>query len=330
MAVIANTFQTSSSKTNRESLSDVVSRITPEDTPIYSLISKEATNSVHPEWSVDVLAAPGDNAQAEGDEYSFDAITPPDRMGNYTQIFRKDWILSATQEAVSDAGRVLKRKEQKLKRGIELRKDVEYSIVAANASVAGATRKSGSLSTWLKTNASRGATGANGGFSTGTGLTVAPTNGTQRAFDKATLDSVMQAAHQAGGNTKFCVVSPYVKSVFVGFMSNPNVATFRYNVESGEKNSIVANADIYEGPFGTITVLPNRVMSGSAALARNAFLIDPGLLKWAWLRKIAEDKGVAKTGDAEKGVIIGEGCLVVKNEAGLGVISDLFGMNATT
>ena len=40
MAVVANTFQSTSAVGNREQLSDVVSRITPEDTPIYSLISK--------------------------------------------------------------------------------------------------------------------------------------------------------------------------------------------------------------------------------------------------------------------------------------------------
>jgi len=40
MAVIANTFQSTSAVGNREELSDVVSRITPEDTPIYSMIEK--------------------------------------------------------------------------------------------------------------------------------------------------------------------------------------------------------------------------------------------------------------------------------------------------
>lgn len=200
MAVVTNTFTTSQAVGNREELSDVVSRITPEDTPIYSLIEKGKAVSIHPEWETDELAAPGENIREEGEEYAFDAITPPARMGNYTQILRKDWIISNTQEVVSEAGNVQKRKYQKLKRGVEIRKDVEFAIVDTNASVAGSTREFGSLNTWITTNVSRGAGGSNGGFNSGTGLTVAPTAGTQRAFTKTILDTVMQSGYQSGAN----------------------------------------------------------------------------------------------------------------------------------
>lgn len=133
MAALANTYMTTQAVGNREELSDVVSRITPEDTPIYSFIEKGKCVSIHPEWETDELAAPGENIKSEGDEYAFGAITPPERLGNYTQIMRKDWIISGTQEVVSEAGNVQKRKYQKLKKGIEIRKDVEYAIVDTNA-----------------------------------------------------------------------------------------------------------------------------------------------------------------------------------------------------
>ena len=330
MAIIANTFQSTSSNTNREELSDVVSRITPEDTPIYSMIPKSSFKSTHPEWNLDELAAPADNVQLEGDEYTFAAITPPDRVGNHTQIMRKEGILSRTQEQTDEAGNTLTVKKQKLKRGIELRKDVEYSLVAANASVGGATRQSGSLSTWIETNVSRGANGANGGYSSGTGLTVAPTDGTQRAFSKALLDNVMQQGYQSGANFKHLFVAPYVKSVFVTFMSDANVASFRYAASNGKNNSIVATADVYEGPYGKVMVHPNRVMSGAAGLARNAFLVDSEYASYGWFDKIKEDKGLAKTGDSKKFVIIGEGALKVENEKGLGVVADIFGLTAST
>jgi hypothetical protein len=213
---------------------------------------------------------------------------------------------------------------------VEMRKDVEYSIVTANASVSGTTRKSGSMSTWITSNVSRGSGGANGGYNSGTGLTVAPTDGTQRAFTKALLDTVMQSCYNSGANVSHVVVSPYVKSVFVTFMSDSNVASFRYAASDGKGNSIVANADVYEGPFGKVMIQPNRVMAGAAGLARNAFLIDPDMVEWGWLRKMKEDKDVAKTGDAQKFVLIGEGALKVKNEAGLGVVADLYGLTAST
>lgn len=329
MAAPTNTTLSTSAVGNREQLSNIVSRITPEDTPIYTMAGKEKTRGTHPEWEIDTLRAPAENIQTEGDDYTFDAITPPTRVGNYTQIFREGWIYSGTQEAVDNAGQVEKFAEKKIKAGIEVRKDIELAIVTNNASVAGATREFGSLPTWLTTNVSRNS-GSNGGYSSGTGLTVAETTGTQRAFTKTLLDTVMQSVYEAGGNVSRVTVSPYVKSVFVTFMSDANVAEFRYNAGGGGKNTLVGTADIYEGPFGKVMIEPDRVMGSSAAVARRAFLLDPEMIAWQALRPIQEDPDIAKTGDNKKGVIIGEGTLKIKNEAGLGVIADLYGLTAST
>jgi hypothetical protein len=330
MAVVTNTFQSTSAVGNREELSDVVSRITPEDTPIYSMIEKVTFKTTHPEWETDDLAAPAANIQLEGDEYTFASTSPATRLGNYTQIMRKEGIISGTQDANDNAGNVEQVKYQKLKKGVELRKDVEYAIVDTNASVAGATREFGSLNTWIETNVDRGSGGTNGGYSSGTGLTTAPGAGTQRAFTKTIMDTVMQEGYVSGANFRHVFVSPYVKSVFVTFMSDSNVASFRYAASTGKNNSIIANADLYEGPFGKVIVHPNRVMAGSATLARNAFFVDTEYLQFGWFRKIKEDKEVAKTGDARKFVLLGEGALKVSNEKGLGVAADLYGLTAST
>jgi hypothetical protein len=330
MATIANTFQSASAKGNRETLHNVVSMIDREDTPIYSMIEKETFTGIHPEWETDSLAAPGDNAQLEGDEYTFGATTPAVRMGNYTQILRKEGIISRTQDRVDNAGSHEQTRRQKVKKGVEIRRDVEWSILSPNASVAGATRKSASMSSWIASNASRGATGANGGYNTGTGLTAAPTNGTQRAFTKLLMDGVMQQGAQNGAKFKHVSGSLYIKSVFATFMSDANVAAFRYAAKEGEENTMVATADVYLGPHGKVMFHENVVQSGSAALARNVFFIDPEFLKWGWLDKIQEDKLVSRTGDANKFVLIGEGALKVSNEKGLGVVADVFGMTAAS
>lgn len=328
MAAPLNTVLSTVAVGNREQLSDIVSRITPEDTPIYTMAGKEKTKGTHPEWEIDTLRAPQANAQTEGDDYIFDALTQPTRVGNYTQIYSQGWVFSGTQQAVENAGNVVKVAEKKIKAAIEVRKDVELSIVTNTASVAGATRLSGGLPSWLTSNVSRNS-GSNGGFSSGTGLTVAETPGTQRAFTKALLDTVMQSCYNSGANVDTVVVSPYVKSVFVTFMSDTNVAAFRYTADGG-KNTIVGTADFYEGPFGKVMVKPNRVMAASAAVARRAFLLDSDYVAMASLRPIQEDPDLAKTGDNKKGVIIGEQTLKIKNEAALGVVADLFGLTAST
>lgn len=330
MAAITNTFVSTDASGNREELSDIVSMITPEDTPLYSGMPKGKASSTSPEWEYEELRAPAANIQEEGDEYSFDAVPAATRLKNHTQILREAWIFSNTQDAVDNAGNAEKIARKRIKAGIEVRKDTELAILTNNASVGGATREMGGLPTWLETNADRGATGADGGYSSGTGLTVAATDGTQRAFSKALLDDTMQSVYQNGGNVDKLVVSPYVKSVFVTFMSDTNVASFRHSVDGKDKQTIVGTADYYEGPFGKVMVVPNRVQATSAGVARNAYLVDNDMLEFKWLRKIQEDKNVAKTGDAKKGVIIGEGTMCVKNEKGLGVIADVFGLTAST
>lgn len=332
MPALGNTKLTTTAVGNREELSDVVSRITPEDTPIYSDIGKGSCSSVHPEWETDELRAPAANIQTEGDEYAFNAIQAPQRLGNYTQIFRDGFIISRTQNTVDEAGNVQKVKYQKLKTGVALRKDVELAIITNNASVAGATRELGGLPTWIETNVDRHSGGSNGGFDVNTGLTVAAGNsGTQRAFTKTQLDGVMQQGYEAGANFRNVYVSPYVKSVFVtAFVGANNTAAWRQAVNSGDRNSVISNADIYEGPFGKVFVKPNRVMAASAGVARNAFVLDPEMVKFLWLRKLAQDTDVARTGDAEKCIIVGEGTLKVANEAGIGVIADLYGLTAST
>jgi len=328
MAAPLNTVLSTVAVGNREQLSDIVSRITPEDTPIYTMAGKEKTKGTHPEWEIDTLRAPQANAQTEGDDYVFDALTQPSRVGNYTQIYSQGWVFSGTQQAVENAGNVVKVAEKKIKAAIEVRKDVELSIVTNTASVAGATRFSGGLPSWLTSNVSRNS-GSNGGFSSGTGLTVAETPGTLRTFTKALLDTVMQSCYSSGANVDTLVVSPYVKSVFVTFMSDSNVASFRYAADGG-KNTIIGTADVYEGPFGKVMVKPNRVMAASANVARRAYLLDSDYVAMASLRPIQEDPDLAKTGDNKKGVIIGEQTLKIKNEAALGVVADIFGLTAST
>ena len=71
--------------------------------------------------------------RTEGDDYAFDALAQPARVGNYTQIFSEGWIILRHAGDGRQAGNVAKRKYQKLKKGIEVRKDVEFAIVANTA-----------------------------------------------------------------------------------------------------------------------------------------------------------------------------------------------------
>lgn len=331
MTVKANTFRSTDAVGNREELSNVIDLTARKETPVYSMIGiGKAAKSTNPETEVEDLDAAGDNAQEEGSEYDFDALDPVSRMGNHTQIFRKTGRISQTQEAVDNAGRAETLNRKKVLKGIALRKDVEYSLVASHASVGGATRKSGSLASFAETNVVRGAGGANGGFNSATGLTEAPTDGTQRDFTKALTDQVLRLGFDSGANLHHAFMTSYNKEKFAEFMSDANVAQLRSSVTKGGKATVYGDVEVYRGPNGVIYVHPNAVMSTNAGTARNVLMLDPAKLAWRWLRKIKEDRGLAKTGSAKQFALEGEGALEVKNEKAIGVVADVFGLTAAS
>ena len=141
MAQVANTLETydvGAAGGNREELADKIYQITPEETPFLSLIGRKPVSSVHPEWMLDTLGAVDtSNAQPEGNEWDFDAITPPTRVGNYTQISDKKIIISRTQDKTSKAGRKSELAREVAKKGVELRIDMESIVLSNQASSAG-------------------------------------------------------------------------------------------------------------------------------------------------------------------------------------------------
>lgn len=336
MAQVANTYETYDAVGNREALSNIIHRLKVEDTPFLSMLKHEKVDGVHPEWQTDTLANPTlANNFPEGDEYNYTAAAPTARVGNYCQISRKDIIVSGTQEVVSKAGRESEVKLQKLKRGLEMKTDMEVILLSNQASSAGSgdgvtNRTSGGFRAWVATNDLLGAGGASGGFNSGTGLVGAATNGTQRAFTKTLLDSALLTAYNNGGNPTDLFLSPYLKTVFSTFMNDANVAPQYYATPKAGGTTIVASADIYHSDFGEITVKIDRQLTRlGATAARNAYLIDPSMVALGELRPIMPDVP-GKTGDAHKEVILTEYTLVMKNEKAHAVIADLFGMTSAS
>jgi hypothetical protein len=317
MAQLAGTTDVYDIKGVREDLQDAIYSISKADTPFISNIGRGKAKSTLHEWQIDALAtADANNAQIEGDEFAYTDRAATTRVGNRTQISRKTILISGTAEAVDKAGRKSEMKYQAMKAGKELKRDMEAILLANQASLSGnatTARKLGGFPAWLTTNVSRGATGANGGFNQGTGLVVAKTNGTNRAWTEAMLKDVHQSAYQAGGNPSIAMMPVAQKRVFSGFAG---IAQQRR--ETGNKAAtIIAAADVYVGDFGSLSAVPNRQYT-----AGEVFLIDPTMAKLRYLRPM-QIKKPAQTGDAEKRVLLTEYTLEVSNEAAHGTISDL-------
>lgn len=333
MAQAANTYETYDAVGNREELADKIYQITPEKTPFLSLAGRKDAKTVHPEWQTDTLGTIDlDNNQPEGNDWSYDAISPTTRVGNYTQISEKSLQISRSQEKTDKAGRKSELAREVAKKGVELKIDMEAILLSNQASSAGSgngatNRKLGGLRAWLTTNDSLGGGGgASGSFSAG--IVNAATNGTQRAFTKALLDEVILSTANAGGEADVLMLSNYNKTVFSRFLDDADVVPLRKELKGGQA-TIVGAADAYLSDFGLITVVPNVQMTrAGATIARNAFLIDPKMVAVAFFDDIQIHKP-AKTGDAEKRVLNVEYTLMVANEAAHGVIADTYGMSAS-
>ena len=319
MAIVTNTFTKYSAVGIREDLSNVIFNISPQTTPFISnMTKKKKVSNTFFEWQTDSLAAAAANHHIDGDDLSsFAAVTPTVRLGNYTQISRKDFIIADNLSgAIDEAGRRSEIAYQLAKKGDELKRDMEHNLcglshaaVGGSASVA---RKTAPLTSWLTTNTSNGANGADPTLSGGV-PNAAPTNGTQRALTEAMVKSVVQSMYSNGGDPKFLMVGPHVKTVVSGFAG---IAAQRYQAPDGP-TQIIGAADVYISDFGSISIVPNRF-----SRARDAYVVDPDMVEMATLRPLQSEE-LAKTGDATKYMLLAEYGLQVNNEAGLGVIRDL-------
>jgi len=313
MAIVANTFTRYSAVGIREDLSNVIYNISPEETPFISNIGRENVKNTYFEWQTDSLAAASaSNAALEGDDVaSFTAVSPTSRIGNYTQISTKNVVISGTLEALDKAGRRSELTYQLAKLGSELKRDMESALLANQSPVAGNTttaRRTAGLPAFIKTNTDFGSGGAD------TAGIAARTDGTQRAFTEALLKTVIAEVWESGGTPKMLMVGSHNKQVASGFTG---IATRFRDVPAGQQAQIVGAADVYVSDFGTVNIVPNRFQR-----ARDAFVVDPQFASMAVLRPIQQME-LAKTGDAEKRLMLVEYGLKVNNEAAHGIVADL-------
>ena len=295
MAIVSGTGIRTTFKGQRESLHNSIFRISPERVPFSSAAGVgPKAKSITEEWQTDALAAAdGTNAQLEGDDTSFSTPAATVRVGNICQILNKSVILSDTLEDLDYAGRKSALAFEVMKRGKEIKRDWETILLRAQAGVSGSStvaRTLAGLNSWVKTNESVGTSGVAPVYTSGVPGAVR-TDGTQRAFTETIAKSVIQAGYSAGAEMNTIMVGPYNKTVFSGFQGQVT--------------------------FGTLRVIPNLFQR-----ERDAWFLDFSMVEARFLRALKVKK-LGKSGDAEKRLMVMEGTLIVKQEAGLGIAADL-------
>lgn len=322
MAIVAGTGTRYDMKGLREDLSNLISNISPEQTPFMSAAGTgKRANQTLIEWQTESLAAAdGTNAVVEGNDSTFAVPPATTRVGNYTQISEKTVVLSDTLEAVDKAGRKSELAHQIAKKGKELKRDLETIFLQAQAGVAGSStvpRKTAGINAWVKTNVNLDATsGANPTYTSGVPGAARTDSSADRAFTETILKDVLSQGYTEGAEFSTLMVGPVNKqkvSTFAG------IATRNFDLSnvSPRATAIIATADVYVGDFGTLRVIPNRFQR-----EQDAWFLDWNFVSVSFLRGFRTVK-LAKTGDAEKRLMNVEYGLRVDNEAGLGLAADL-------
>ena len=310
MAQLSNTFETYDAVGNREDLQNVIYNISPTDTPFMSSIGTGTATFTKHEWQTDALAAAAANAQKEGDDSPIAALSATSRVFNYTQISYKPVMVSGTQEKVIHAGVNSELAYQIAKAGKELKRDLELAMTGKTDAGAGSgngasNRTSRGFESWTTTNNVYGSGGSNSSGDV--------TDGTQRVLTESLLKTEMKNCYDAGGDPDLLIVGSFNKQKISGFTGNNT------RMDMAEDKRLVTTIDVYVSDFGEVRVMSNRILRSSG---RSALLVQSDMFATGYLRPFQTIE-LAKTGDAEKRLLLTEWTLIAKNEASSATIADL-------
>jgi hypothetical protein len=321
MAIAADTSLTYSSVAIREDLSDVISNISPMDTPFMSGCGKEKADNTYFQWQTDTIGAGGANRVIEGDDSpAAVARSLPTKVGNYTQISRYVVQTSGTDDVVDYAGHGKHQAYRLAKRGKQMKRDMEYMFTQNIAQVAGnatLARASAGLPSWLVTNyVSMGGSGSPAAPTSGGGVAAATDAGSVISITEAKMKEVIKDCYDSGGNPDTVLCKPDIKQAISG-LSSLGVTTLNTDLNSPKPGFAVGAVDVYVSDFGNFKIVPDRNQNRS----RDVFFLDMDFWAIAWLRDF-HTVDLAKQGDSTKQMLIGEFGLVSKNEAASGVLSN--------
>ena len=280
----------------RESLMDVVTNISPNDTPLFSGLAKVKVGQPVHSWQTDSSTNYTEtNAQIEGSDFSFTKAGARTLVTNYTQILRKTWEVSYSVEASDIAGAASEYAYQMNKELKTLATDVEASLMngTGNSGASGTARRMKGVVSFITTNVETGS---------GTGT---------QDLTESLYNDALQTIWAAGGKPDTTYAGAFQKRQISAF-STPSTR----NIDA-EDGRIRSSVDVYESDFGL-----QKIMLHHDVPTDKVVIMQSDKFKVGVLREIQEYP-VAQLGSAKRGAAEGELTLVALNEASSGKITEL-------
>jgi len=278
---------------NKEDISDLITNISPKETPFYSACAKGSASATRHEWLEDSLRDPEANKKVEGFDYTVTDPVVRVRLDNVTQIFSVGYGVTATQEVVAKHGKITSEIGYQMRKAMrEIALDVELALITQktkNAGSATTARQLGGVPFWIATNV------------------VAATG----PLTESLLNDVLHGCWKSGGNPAKVYLSGKQKRVVSGWSGDGD----KYLDQNSKK--LVNSISVYESDFGVVSFVPHRMMPDDSV-----YVVDPQFWKVAELRKM-HTKALPETGDTKKKVIVGELTLEARAEKASGMIKGL-------
>lgn len=270
----------------REDLLDIIGDVTPDDTPLATMLkTSTAKDTVH-QWLEDYITPPSSvSFAAEGAAATYSGLTQPSRNLNLTAILTETFRVSGTERATDpgggqdpldyQAGKALKTWKMK----------EEYAIVngALSSGVSGTAASMAGLVNVITT------------------LATSRNSGT--SLSETEFQDMHQHSWEKGGtdNAFDLVLVPFgLKRKIDGFTAGAT----KYVDQSDKK--LTQPVAIYETSAGVARIMQHRYVPSAAATPGPRFLgIKEDLYRVAYYRKPFREM-LAKDGDRENGQIVGE------------------------
>jgi len=318
---------TGSAVSNREDLSNELSLLAPEETPILSLCSKGKATATFSEWTVDSLAAPVTTGISEGsDVTSFsDKFADRARLGNYVQLMRRDYLVSNLQQAVTSVGPAnVAQAEAKSMR--EIKRDIEATIASDNEMTvengAGTPYGMRGLGKWIQDTAQ--ATNPVPAAYRTPDLSIIETGNTSTTATETTFNTLIGSIFSKNGemNSLTLVANTALRTLISNFTRNSTVSTgVTYHVnQDATSKAITLSVNMYDSDFGMVKIINGNPSCMPTALTKVGYVLNPKYLGFNTLIPMGATR-LENQGGGERGFVDVAGTLCVKHPQAHGKIA---------
>jgi len=270
----------------REDLLSIVADVTPDDTPLATMLKTSTAKDTIHQWLEDYITPPSSVTFAgEGAAATYSALTQPSRIVNLTAILTETFRVSGTERATDPGSGQDPLNYQSAKALRTWKMKQEYALVqgALSSGVSGTGASMAGLKSVITT------------------LYTARNSGT--SLSETEFQDMAQASWDKGGtdNSFDLVLVPFgLKRKIDGFTAGAT----KYVDQSDKK--LTQPVAIYETSAGVHRIMQHRYVPSAAATPGPFFIgIKEDKYRVAYLRKPFKEM-LAKDGDRENGQIVGE------------------------